>query len=141
MAKDLPPRTEEEVYANMDGIQMELYKAELKRIQKALLGLDSDEAVKKNSFAILQGLRRLRQICCHPGLIAPKYLKEESSKLTALFYLLDQVSKIKCPSQKKGIIRLGHIRQFQPSPPASELLQEVAANHKREDRLQNLRCI
>ena len=91
VAKDLPPRTEEEVYANMDGIQMELYKAELKRIQKALLGLDSDEAVKKNSFAILQGLMRLRQICCHPGLIDPKYLKEESAKLTALFYLLDQL--------------------------------------------------
>jgi len=91
VAKDLPPRTEEEVYANMDGIQMELYKAELRRIQKALLGLDSDEAVKKNSFAILQGLMRLRQICCHPGLIDSKYLKEESSKLTALFYLLDQL--------------------------------------------------
>ena len=34
---------------------------------------------------------RLRQICCHPGLIDPKYLKEESAKLTALFYLLDQL--------------------------------------------------
>jgi SNF2 family DNA or RNA helicase len=54
VAKDLPPRTEEEVYANMDGIQMALYKAELKRIQKALLGLDSDEAVKKNSFAMIE---------------------------------------------------------------------------------------
>lgn len=91
VAKDLPPRTEEEVYAKMEGIQLDLYKAELKRIQKALLGLDSDEAVKKNSFAILQGLMRLRQICCHPGLIDPKFLKEESSKLTALFYLLDQL--------------------------------------------------
>ena len=91
VAKDLPPRTEEEVYSKMEGIQFEMYKAELKRIQKALLGLDSDEAVKKNSFAILQGLMRLRQICCHPGLIDPKYLKEESSKLTSLFYLLDQL--------------------------------------------------
>ena len=91
VAKDLPPRTEEEVYCKMEGIQMDLYKAELKRIQKALLGLDSDEAVKKNSFAILQGLMRLRQICCHPGLIDPNYLKEESAKLTGLFYLLDQL--------------------------------------------------
>jgi len=91
VAKDLPPRTEEEVYCKMEGIQMDMYKAELKRIQKALLGLDSDEAVKKNSFAILQGLMRLRQICCHPGLIDPKYLKEESAKLTGLFYLLDQL--------------------------------------------------
>ncbi len=91
VAKDLPPRTEEEVFANMEGIQADLYKAELKRIQQALLGLDSDEAVKKNSFAILQGLMRLRQICCHPGLIDPKYLKEESAKMIALFYLLDQL--------------------------------------------------
>jgi len=91
VAKDLPPRTEEEVFANMEGIQEEMYKAELKRIQKALLGLDSDEAVKKNSFAILQGLMRLRQICCHPGLIDPKYLKEDSAKMIALFYLLDQL--------------------------------------------------
>ena len=34
---------------------------------------------------------RLRQICCHPGLIDPKFLKEESAKMTALFYLLDQL--------------------------------------------------
>ncbi|HEX5790565.1 MAG TPA: DEAD/DEAH box helicase [Luteolibacter sp.] len=91
VAQDLPPRTEEEVYSKMEGVQLELYKAELKRIQKALLGLDSDEAVKKNSFAILQGLMRLRQICCHPGLIDPKYLKEDSAKMDSLFYLLDQL--------------------------------------------------
>ncbi|WP_018968675.1 DEAD/DEAH box helicase [Rubritalea marina] len=91
VAKDLPPRTEEEVFAVMEGVQADMYKAELKRIQKALLGLDSDEAVKKNSFAILQGLMRLRQICCHPGLIDPKFLKEESAKMIALFYLLDQL--------------------------------------------------
>ncbi len=91
VAKDLPPRQEEEVYSTMEGIQEELYRAELRRIQKALLGLDSDEAVKKNSFAILQGLMRLRQICCHPGLIDPKWMKEESAKLTTLFYLLDQL--------------------------------------------------
>ena len=91
VAKDLPPRTEEEVFAVMEGVQSDLYKGELKRIQKALLGLGSDDAVKKNSFAILQGLMRLRQICCHPGLIDPKYLKEESAKMNALFYLLDQL--------------------------------------------------
>ena len=91
VAQDLPPRTEEEVYSKMEGVQLDLYKAELKRIQKALLGLDSDEEVKKNSFAILQGLMRLRQICCHPGLIDPKYLKEESAKMESLFYLLDQL--------------------------------------------------
>ena len=91
VAKDLPPRTEEEVYAKMEGVQRQLYKAELRRIQKALLGMDSDESVKKNSFAILQGLMRLRQICCHPGLVDKKYVGEDSAKLNALFYLLDQL--------------------------------------------------
>ncbi len=91
VAKDLPPRTEEEVYAKMEGLQHQLYRAELRRIQKSLLGVDSDESVKKNSFAILQGLMRLRQICCHPALVDPKYAKEESAKLNALFYLLDQL--------------------------------------------------
>ncbi len=91
VAKDLPPRTEEEVFCEMEGVQADLYNGELKRIQKALLGFESDEAVKKNSFAILQGLMRLRQICCHPGLIDPKFLKEESAKMNALFYLLDQL--------------------------------------------------
>ena len=56
VAKDLPPRTEEEVFAGMDGIQEELYKAELKRIQKALLGLDSDEAVVEDFDAILNAI-------------------------------------------------------------------------------------
>jgi SNF2 family DNA or RNA helicase len=32
-----------------------------------------------------------RPICCHPGLIDPKYLKEESAKMESLFYLLDQL--------------------------------------------------
>ena len=99
VAKDLPPRTEEEVYAKMEGIQLQLYNSELRRIQKALLGVNSDEEVKKNSFAILQGLMRLRQICCHPHLIEPKeepedgfkYRDAESAKLNALFYLLDQL--------------------------------------------------
>jgi SNF2 family DNA or RNA helicase len=34
---------------------------------------------------------RLRQICCHPGLIEPSAMDAESAKLTALFYLLDQL--------------------------------------------------
>lgn len=91
VAKDLPDRTEEVLCAHMEGIQKQLYKAELTRIQNALLAVDSDEAVKKNSFAILQGLMRLRQICCHPGLVYPKYMKEESAKLNTLFSKLDEL--------------------------------------------------
>ena len=100
VAKDLPPRTEEEVRAKMEGFQLQLYRSELRSIQQALLGMNSDEQVKKDSFAILQKLMRLRQICCHPALptwekdVPPekqKNINEESAKLNALFYLLEQL--------------------------------------------------
>ena len=67
VAMDLPPRTEENVLCKMEGVQEKLYKGEMERIQKILLGLETDEALRKNSFVVLQGLMRLRQICCHPA--------------------------------------------------------------------------
>lgn len=91
VALDLPPKIEEDVFSEMEEVQARLYRAELERIQKILLGIESDESLRKNSFVILQGLMRLRQICCHPGLIDPKHRHEESAKLNALFYLLDQL--------------------------------------------------
>ena len=91
MALDLPPRTEEEVYCKMEDAQEEMYRAELLKMQRLVLGFDSDATARKNSFAVLQGLMRLRQVCCHPGLIDPKLDDGSSSKMTALFYLLDQL--------------------------------------------------
>ena len=91
VAMDLPPRTEEDVLCVMEGVQEELYKNELERIQTVLLRAKTEEALNKERFVILQGLMRLRQISCHPGLIDKKHLQEESAKLTALFYLLDQL--------------------------------------------------
>jgi len=91
VALDLPPKIEEDVFSEMEDVQSELYRGELERIQKVLLGIENDESLRKNSFVILQGLMRLRQICCHPGLLDPKYLGEQSAKLNALFYLLDQL--------------------------------------------------
>ena len=91
VALDLPPRTEEEVYCKMEDAQEEMYRAELLKMQRLVLGFDSDATARKNSFAVLQGLMRLRQVCCHPGLIDPKLDDGSSSKMTALFYLLDQL--------------------------------------------------
>ncbi len=91
VALDLPPRTEEEVYCKMEEAQEELYRAELLKMQRLVLGFDSDAAVRKNSFAVLQGLMRLRQVCCHPKLIDGQSDDANSAKMTALFYLLDQL--------------------------------------------------
>jgi SNF2 family DNA or RNA helicase len=60
-------------------------------MQRLVLGLNSDAEVKTQSFAILQGLMRLRQICCHPALIEESHKDLPSAKMEALFYLLDQL--------------------------------------------------
>ncbi len=91
VALDLPPKTEEDVFCKPESVQAELYRNELERIQKILSGIESDDSLRKNSFVILQGLMRLRQICCHPGLLDPALKGESSAKMTALFYLLDQL--------------------------------------------------
>jgi SNF2 family DNA or RNA helicase len=91
VAMDLPPRTEEDVLCKMEGAQDRLYTEELERVQKQLLGFGTDENLRKNSFIVLQGLMRLRQICCHPALISPAHANESSAKMNALFYTLDQL--------------------------------------------------
>ncbi len=91
VAIDLPPRTEEEIYCKMEGVQAQMYTDELQRIQDILTGVETDESLKRNSLVVLQGLMRLRQICCHPGLIDAEHMEEESAKMNALFLLLDQL--------------------------------------------------
>ncbi len=91
VAMDLPPRTEEDVLCKMEGVQDELYAKELQKIQDYLLRVNTPGELERERFMILQGLMRLRQICCHPGLIDPVHLEAESAKMTALFYLLDQL--------------------------------------------------
>ena len=75
----------------MEGVQAQMYADELQRIQDILTGVETDESLKRNSLVVLQGLMRLRQICCHPGLIDAEHMEEESAKMNALFLLLDQL--------------------------------------------------
>ena len=89
VAPELPGRTEEDVHCEMEGTQLSLYSAELKRAQAMLLRVKTTQALNKERFNILQSLIRLRQICCHPALIDPSLAKTESAKMTAMFDLLE----------------------------------------------------
>ena len=89
VAPELPSRTEEDVGCEMEGLQLKLYGAELKRARALLLRVKTDSALHKERFNILQSLIRLRQICCHPALIDADHRKEESAKMSALFDLLE----------------------------------------------------
>lgn len=69
VARDLPPRMEEDIVVELDGNQRKLYEAELKRARQMLLGVQTKREFDTQRFNILQSLLRLRQICCDPRLV------------------------------------------------------------------------
>jgi hypothetical protein len=96
VAKDLPDRIEEDLFCEMEGEQLALYRAELKRAQQRLLNIATQKELAEQQFHLLTSLLRLRQICCHPKLINPES-KSESAKIEAL---LEQLQPIMEEGQK-----------------------------------------
>lgn len=88
VAKDLPDRIEEDLFCEMEGDQRTMYRAELKRAQSTLLGIQTPKALNKERFNLLTSLLRLRQICCDPRLVKDEFTGE-SAKLEALMEQLE----------------------------------------------------
>jgi len=80
VAKDLPPRVEEEIFCELEGEQRTLYDAELKRARQMLLQVKTARQFDTERFNILQSLLRLRQICCDPRLVGLGGEKPEAAK-------------------------------------------------------------
>jgi hypothetical protein len=89
VAKDLPARIEEDLVVEMEGTQALLYRAELKNARQSLLRIGSGKELDKQRFNVLTSLLRLRQICCHPGLVSEDHGHVDSAKMEALTDLLE----------------------------------------------------
>jgi hypothetical protein len=96
VAKDLPDRIEEDLFCELEGEQKTLYRAELKRAQLLLMGVNTPKELAKNRFHVLTSLLRLRQICCDPRLIKPES-KSVGAKVEAL---VDQLEPLMEEGQK-----------------------------------------
>jgi hypothetical protein len=93
VASDLPQRIEDEIIVDLEELQQSLYQAELKQARLQLLKVHSSKELDAVRFNILTSLLRLRQICCHPGLVSPEFLKEPSAKLEALVERLEELAE------------------------------------------------
>ncbi len=103
--RELPARVEEDLVMEFDGLQADLYKAELKHARAQLLNVRTSRQLDKVRFNILTSLLRLRQICCHPQLVGiggegrkrPKHKAveppgdEAGAKLPALLETLEPI--------------------------------------------------
>ena len=92
VAKDLPPRTENLVYSEMEPAQRKLYNQMRDQYRAQIMGVLTDAPDKSaaggSQMKVLEGLLRLRQICCHPKLVEPDF-EGGSAKFTALLETLD----------------------------------------------------
>jgi superfamily II DNA or RNA helicase len=91
VAKELPPKTEQTIYCELEGNQQKLY-TELRDYYRGRLLKQGDLGNSSQfKFQVLEALLRLRQAACHPGLIDKTKTDQSSAKLDALLAQLDQV--------------------------------------------------
>ena len=90
VATELPPKTEQIIYCEMNEVQAELYESTKSEYRNALLeGAVNDG--KGNQIALLQGLTKLRQLANHPKMVDQEY-SHDSGKFDAVIQMLDSIS-------------------------------------------------
>ena len=84
VATDLPDRTEQTLYIDLEPEQRRLYDELRDHYRASLLDRIARDGINKAKIQILEALLRLRQAACHPGLIDPARAHEPSGKLDVL---------------------------------------------------------
>jgi len=91
VAKDLPSKTEQTIYCELEPRERKLYNQLRQHYRDALLPRMDKEGVAKTRIQVLEALLRLRQAACHPGLVDPAHAHRSSAKLDVLFEQLREV--------------------------------------------------
>ncbi len=69
VASELPPKTEDVIFCEMDTAQRKVYDAYRNQFRDQLIGKVADEGINKSKLMVLEALTRLRQICDSPQLV------------------------------------------------------------------------
>ncbi|MDY3556069.1 DEAD/DEAH box helicase [Gemmata sp. JC717] len=97
VAKDLPQKTEQTVYCDLEPSQRQVYDELRDHYRASLLAHVDSIGLKRSQIQVLAALMRLRQAACHPGLIDKKRTGDASAKLD---YLLPQLQELAESGQK-----------------------------------------
>ncbi len=88
--KELPAKTENEIYLRMTARQKKLYQKVVSKVQRTVRQAFEEKAAAPASLTALTAILRLRQVCVSPRLVDPK-LHERSPKME---YLLTKLSEL-----------------------------------------------
>lgn len=91
VARELPAKTEQTVYCELEPRQRRLYEELRDHYRDALRTRIETQGLAKSKIMVLEALLRLRQAACHPGLIDAKRAGEPSAKLESLVEQLREV--------------------------------------------------
>jgi len=90
VASDLPARSEQVLYCELEADQRKLYNTILLKVKTDLNKRIQQDGLAKSKLHVLEALLRLRQIACHPHLV-----QESAKPVSAKFdVLLDQLTEI-----------------------------------------------
>ncbi len=90
VAKDLPDKTEQTLYCELEPEQRKLYDELRDHYRQSLLKTIEAVGMNRAKIQVLEALLRLRQAACHPGLIDKKKSADASAKLDLLFPHLEE---------------------------------------------------
>jgi hypothetical protein len=154
VASELPEKLEQTIYCDMEEKQRQQYDELREHYRNSLLGLIETQGLAKSKMHVLEALLRLRQACCHPGLLNPSAKEDPSAKLDVLCpyieELLDKGHKVLVFSQftsmlaivkthldKRNIVyenldgqtrnRQEHVERFQTDPDCGVFLISLKA--------------
>lgn len=89
VAAELPEKSEQTVWVDLDPAHRRLYQRHLQRERQKVLGLVAD--VDRHRFTILRSLTLLRRLSLHPGLVDPEHESAGAAKLEVLVEELREV--------------------------------------------------
>lgn len=140
VALDLPPRSEEILWEEMEPAQRSIYNRTRDEYRARILQLIEDKGIKDARFRILEGLLRLRQICNHPFLVDRLY-DGPSAKMEALMELIETLHaeghKALVFSQFVQMLKLIEARVKNEKIPYSYLDGSTRDREARVDQFQN----
>ncbi len=90
VVKELPPKSEQVYYCAMSDSQKRLYQQVRDQYRAEIMNMIDSTGLQDARFKVLQGLTKLRQLACHPHLIAETG-KYDSGKFDAFLELLREI--------------------------------------------------
>jgi non-specific serine/threonine protein kinase len=90
VAKELPPKVESIIYSPMNDAQQAIYDKWKQSYKDSIQEEIASKGLGKTKFKVLEGLTKLRQIACHPGLINKSY-SEGSGKFSGLIEMVEEI--------------------------------------------------